>query len=146
MGTYMSHQSYSSSCSRLLQFVVRTPEVLLRPALLVELAQPDRRSHAAIVRGRRRVLLVLVISADGDHHMIEVLAEQFECFIDHLLLNFGHGGKVRAKLEREKRKVFGKWFHRRDALPRRRSPDVYCPRRMSLRNASETPSLPRIAA
>ncbi len=89
---------------KLLLIFVGTPEVFLGPAFLVELAEADGGRDAAVVRRRGRVLFVLVIGADGDYHMIKVLAEHLKSFVDHLLLGFGHAGRVKVNGGSGKRK------------------------------------------
>ena len=56
--------------------------MLLRPLLLVELAQTDGGRDASAERSRRRVLFVFVVSADGDDHVLKVLAQNLEHSID----------------------------------------------------------------
>ena len=77
----------------LLHLLIRPPKVFLGPLLLVELAKPDRGGDAAGVACGGGVLLVFVVSANGDYDMIEVFAENLEDSVDRLLLGLVHGGK-----------------------------------------------------
>lgn len=64
--------------------------MLFLPFGLVEFAKPESRSDPAAVGSGRGVLLVFVIPTDGDDGVIEVLAEEFDNFVEDFLLGGIH--------------------------------------------------------